>query len=209
MAKSRQRSPIEKVANRLAEIAVALGFFGIVGVVLALMLTSAVVAALYERAEIETRNVPVPQSAIDAARNSKRGGLDTETVVKAARNDVLRGFSGGVGAGMTQSHREGFIPLKEGRHPSQPRGSAVIPASPTDPWRQAHTRMQSANQLREAASRVLENRASLRQMAQRDHFLAALYADERSRAQTSLVRREAAVVIMLTIAGLMAVWGIE
>jgi len=197
MAKSRQRSPIEKVANRLAEIALALGFFGIVGVMLALMLTSAVVAALYERAEIETRNAPLPQSAIDTARNSKRGGLDTETVVKAARNDVLRGFKS----------VEGFIPLKEGRHPSQPRGSAVIPALPTDPWRQAHTRMQSANQLREAASRVLENRASLRQAAKRDRFLAALYADERSRAQTSLVRREAAVVIMLTMAGLMAVWG--
>jgi hypothetical protein len=183
---------------------VAAGFLGFIGITLSLLLLAAVVAGLWERAVIEARNTPLPESDIVGAQNGKRGGLDAETVVKASRNDVLRGFSGG-----TQSHRESFIPLKEGRHPSQPKGSAVIPASPTDPWRRAHTRMQSANRLREAGARVLENRASLRKAAKHDRYLAALYADERTRAETSLVRREGAVIIMLMLAGLIAVWGLE
>lgn len=214
MAKSRRLGSVRKAVNRLAEGAVAVGFLGFIGITLSLLLLTAVVAGLWERAEIEARNTPLPESDIVGTQNGKRGGLDAETVVKASRNDVLRGFSGGAnstsrGAGGTQSHREGFIPLKEGRHPSQPKGSAVIPASPTDPWRRAHTRMQSANRLREAGARVLENRASLRKAAKHDRYLAALYADERTRAETSLVRREGAVIIMLTLAGLIAVWGLE
>jgi len=192
----------------LTEGAVALGFLGFIGITLSLLLLAAVAAGLYERAQIEARNTPLPESDIVAPKNGKRGGLDVETVVKASRNDVLRGFSGG-DAGGTQSHQEGFIPLKEGRHPSQPKGSAVIPASPTDPWRRAHTRMQSANRLREAGAQVLENRASLRKAAKHDRYLAALYADERTRAKTSLVRREGAVIIVLTLAGLIAVWGLK
>jgi len=207
MAKSRQRISVKKTASMLAEGAVAASFFGFVGITLTLLLLAAVVAGLWERAEIDARNTPVPENDIVGPVNSKRGGLDTEMVVKATRNDVLRGFSNGTGG--AQSKLEGFIPLKEGRHPSQPKGSAVIPASPTDPWRQAYTRMQSANQLREAAARVLENRASLRKAAKHDQYLAALYADERTRAETSLVRREGAVIILLTMAGLIAVWGLK
>lgn len=200
MAKSRRLGSVKKAMNRLAEGAVAIGFLGFIGITLSLLLLAAVVAGLWERAEIEARNTPLPENDIVGAENGKRGGLDAETVVKASRNDVLRGFSTGV---------ESFIPLKDGRHPSQPKGSAVIPASPTDPWRRAHTRMQSANRLREAGARVLENRASLRKAAKHDRYLAALYADERTRAETSLVRREGAVIIMLTLAGLIAVWGLE
>jgi len=194
---------VNKMTNLLAEGAVAVGFFGFVCITFAVLLLAAVIAGLWERAEIEARTAPVPESAIVGPTYSKRGGLDVETVFKAPHNNGLEGVGG------TQSHRESFIPLKEGRHASQPKGSAVIPASPTDPWRQAHTRMQSANKLREAAAAVLENQASLRKTAKRDRYLAALYADERTRAESSLVRREGAIIILLTIAGLIAVWGLE
>lgn len=187
---------MKKTLNKLAKGGVAVGFLGFI-----LMLLTKLAVRLYERMQTEALNTQLPKSDNVGTENGKRGGLNVETVVKVSRNNDRQGFgSDGV---------ESFIPLKEGRHPSQPEGSAVIPASPTDPWRQAHTRMQSANRLREAGARVLENRASLQKTAKHDRYLAALYADERTRAKTSLVRREGVVIIMLTLAGLIAVWGME
>ncbi len=104
---------------------------------------------------------------------------------------------------------EGFIPLKPGRHPSQPRGSAVMPPTPNDPWRRAHSRLQASTNLREAASEVLEVEAGIRKARRRDKYLAALYTNERSKARTSIVRRELAVVMLLAVGGMIAVWGLR
>jgi hypothetical protein len=104
---------------------------------------------------------------------------------------------------------EGFVPLKPGRHPSQPRGSAVIPPIPNDPWRRAHSRLQGATNLREAASDLLEVEAEIRRVRRRDQYLAALYTNERSKARTSIVRRELAVVMLLAVGGMIAVWGVR
>ena len=101
---------------------------------------------------------------------------------------------------------EGLTP---GRQASQLHGSAVLPPVPNDPLRQAHTRLQVAGSLREAASSVLENQASIKQASKRDKYLTALYTGERTKAATSIVRQELAVVILLTLGGLMAVWGVR
>ena len=104
------------------------------------------------------------------------------------------------------SKTEGLTP---GRQASQLHGSAVLPPVPNDPLRQAHTRLQVAGSLREAASSVLENQASIKQASKRDKYLTALYTGERTKAATSIVRQELAVVILLTLGGLMAVWGVR
>lgn len=157
-----------------AEGMAAAGAFGAVGVFLSLLLIAAIVAGLYERAQIEAR-------------------------LPAAVSDI----------GGPDSKAEGFIPMQPGRHPSQPRGSAVIPAIPNDPWRQAHTRMQVASSLREAASTVLDTEAAIRRAEHRDRFLSALFSSERTKATTSVVRREMTMVLLLAIGGAIAVWGLQ
>lgn len=169
MAKAIQRRLIGATEGMAAA-----GAFGMVGVFLAIALVAAVVAGLYERAQIEAR-LPAPASDV--------GGPDDQT--------------------------EGFIPMRPGRHPSQPPGSAVIPAVPNDPWRQAHTRMQVAGSLREAASKVLDNHAAIRKAHQRDRYLSALFTSERTKASTSVVRRELTMILLLAIGGGIAVWGLQ
>lgn len=104
---------------------------------------------------------------------------------------------------------EGFVPLNPGRHPSQPLGSAVIPATPNDPWRRAHTRLQASTNLREATNNVLANEVGIQKARRRDKYLSALYTNERTKARTSIVRRELAVVVLLAIGGMIAVWGVR
>lgn len=104
---------------------------------------------------------------------------------------------------------EGFVPLNPGRHPSQPLGSAVMPATPGDPWRRAYTRLQASTNLREAASDVLAVDVGIQKARHRDKYLAALYTNERSKARTAIVRRELAVVLLLAIGGMIAVWGVR
>ncbi len=104
---------------------------------------------------------------------------------------------------------EGFVPMQPGRHPSQPEGSAVMPAVPNDPWRRAHSRLQVATNLREAANEVLGVQADIVKARRRDKYLAALYTNERSKARTSIVRRELAVVLLLAVGGMIAVWGVR
>ena len=110
---------------------------------------------------------------------------------------------------VSSSLSEGFVPLNPGRHPSQPLGSAVMPATPNDPWRRAYTRLQASTNLREAASDVLAVDVGIHKARHRDKYLAALYTNERSKARTAIVRRELAVVLLLAIGGMIAVWGVR
>jgi len=152
----------------------AAGALGAVGVFLALLLVAAVLAGLYERAQIEAR---LPAAASDTE------GPDTNS--------------------------EGFTPAPGGRHPTQAPGSAVIPAVPNDPWRQAHSRMQVAGSLREAASDVLDTHAAIKKAQQRNRYMSALFSSERTKASTSVVRREMTLMLLLTLGGVIAVWGLQ
>lgn len=100
---------------------------------------------------------------------------------------------------------EGFT----GRHPSQAKGSAIIPAVPNDPRRQAHTRLQVAGNLREAASNILDTHQAILRAEKHDRYLATLFDSERSKLATSIVRRELAVIGLLTLGGAIAVWGLR
>jgi hypothetical protein len=95
------------------------------------------------------------------------------------------------------------------RHPLQSYGSAVVPATPNDPWRRAHSRLDTATNLREAASEVLDINAEIKTARSKAHMLGVIYANEKAKARTAIMRKELGVFILLAIVGAIAAFGLK
>jgi hypothetical protein len=120
---------------------------------------------------------------------------DAERLLNASTREVPRAVGGR--EGMTQ------------RHPLQSYGSAVVPATPNDPWRRAHSRLDTATNLREAASEVLDINAEIKTARSKAHMLGVIYANEKAKARTAIMRKELGVFILLAIVGAIAAFGLK
>jgi hypothetical protein len=101
---------------------------------------------------------------------------------------------------------------KEGmaqRDPRQSYGSAVIPATPSDPWRRAHSRMDSATNLREAASDVLDINAEIKKTRAKAQMLGVIYDNEKAKARTAIMRKELGVFGLLALVGAITAFGLK
>jgi len=101
---------------------------------------------------------------------------------------------------------------KEGmtqRDPLQSYGSAVIPATPRDPLQRAYSRMNSATNLREAASNVLDINAEIKNTRAKAHMLGVIYDNEKAKARTAIMRKELGVFVLLALVGAIAAFGIK
>lgn len=108
-------------------------------------------------------------------------------------------------AAVVASGREGM----DQRVSTQAFGSAVVPAVPQDPIRQAYSRLQLSRNIREAASNILETEAEIREARRKDAFLGALYSNEKDKARSSIVRKELAVFALLVGVGLIGAFGLH
>lgn len=101
---------------------------------------------------------------------------------------------------------------KEGmaqRDPRQSYGSAVIPATPSDPWRRGYSRMHSATNLREAASDVLDINADIKKTRAKAQMLGVIYDNEKAKARTAIMRKELGVFVLLALVGAIAAFGLK
>ena len=117
---------------------------------------------------------------------------DEERLLKGELTKITKGKEG-----MTQ------------RDPTQSYGSAVIPATPSDPWRRAYSRMNSATNLREAASDVLDINAEIKKSRAKAHMLGVIYDNEKAKARTAIMRKELGVFVLLAIVGAIAAFGLK
>ena len=117
---------------------------------------------------------------------------DEEKLLKGELTKITKGKEG-----MTQ------------RDPTQSYGSAVIPATPSDPWRRAYSRMNSATNLREAASDVLDIDGEIKKARAKAHMLGVIYDNEKAKARTAIMRKELGVFVLLALVGAIAAFGLK
>ena len=171
---------LSQITRHVNEYEVAIGLTSVSALVLLVMLVVSVVAAYVERKEIEARLG------------------DAERLVNASKASTATGPA-------ATGRREGMSQ----RHPLQSYGSAVVPPTPSDPWRRAHSRLVSATNLREAASDVLDINAEIKTARNKAHMLGVIYANEKAKARTAIMRKELGVFILLAIVGAIAAFGLK